>query len=122
MNALDTHRLVKRLVAVGFSDEQAETVTDVVREGREADFSHLATQSDLAAVKNDVAAVKSDVAAVKSDLAAVATQLRTEMGPMESRLNASISEAKADLLKWVIGLLLVQGGAVVTLIRLLPGH
>ncbi len=108
MNALDTHRLVKRLVAVGFSDEQAETVTDVVREGREADYSNLATKSDLAAVK--------------SDLAAVATQLRTEMGAMESRLNASISEAKADLLKWVIGLLLVQGGAVVTLIRLLPGH
>lgn len=101
VNVLDTHRLVKRLVAVGFSDEQAETVTDVVREGREADFSNLAT---------------------KSDLAAAVTQLRTEMGAMESRMNASMSEQKADILKWVIGLLLVQGSAVVTLIRLLPGH
>jgi hypothetical protein len=90
MNALDTHRLVKRLVAVGFSDEQAETVTDVVREGREADVSNLAT---------------------KGDVSTAVAQLRTE-----------IAEAKADILKWVIGLLLVQGGVVVTLIKLLPGH
>jgi hypothetical protein len=86
MNALDTRRLVKRLVAVGFSDEQAETVTDVVRESRESDLSNLATKADIA-------------------------ELRSE-----------IAEAKADILKWVIGLLLVQGGVVVTLIKLLPGH
>ena len=95
MNALDTHRLVKRLVAVGFSDDQAETVTDVVREGRETDFSTLATKADIAPL------------ATRAELA----QLRTE-----------IAEAKADILKWVIGMLLVQGGVVVTLIKLLPGH
>lgn len=28
---------------------------------------------------------------------------------------------KVDLLKWVIGMILVQGGVVVTLIKFLPG-
>ncbi len=49
MNAstLDTHRAVKRLLQAGFSTEQAETVTDVLRETRELDLSELATKSDL---------------------------------------------------------------------------
>ena len=95
--SLDTHRLVKRLVAVGFSDDQAETVTDVVREGRETELATLATKADI-------------------------MQLRTEMGACEARLTAAIAESRADILKWVIGMLLVQGGVVVTLIKLLPGH
>ncbi len=86
MNALDTHGLVKRLVAAGFPEPQAEAVTDVVWESRQFDLSNLATKTDIAELK------------------------------------ASIAESRADLLKWVIGLLLVQGGAVITLIKLLPGH
>ena len=37
MNAIpfDTHRVVKRLTEAGFSEPQAETVTDVLREAHE---------------------------------------------------------------------------------------
>jgi hypothetical protein len=54
MNAFDAHRLVKRLVAVGFSDEQAETVTDVVRESRETDIANLATKADIAEFRTEM--------------------------------------------------------------------
>ena len=43
----DTLRIVKRLREAGFDEKQAETVTDVLRENREADLSQLATKLDL---------------------------------------------------------------------------
>ena len=91
----------------GFSDTQAETVTDVVREARERDISELATKADLAAVK---AELKADLAGLESRVDIKLADLRT-----------ALFEVKADLLKWVIGLILVQGGVVVALIKLLPG-
>lgn len=43
----DTLRISKRLKAAGFSDEQAETVTGILRETRDADLTSLATKQDL---------------------------------------------------------------------------
>jgi hypothetical protein len=205
---LDTHRIVKRLQQAGFSDAQAETVTDVMREAREFDLTNLATKSDVATqgsglrsemvtlggdLRSEMAALGSDlrleVAALGSDLRlemaalgsdlrsqittlgsetksnivslaksnivslakaisalraeAAATQaankadfstfatktelnlaftvLRSEIAEGRSATAWEIAEAKADILKWVIGLVLVQGGVVVTLVKLLPG-
>ena len=100
---LDTHRIVKRLMEAGFSDAQAETVTDVVREARVSDISDLVTKADLVASE---ARIEARISAVEPKISSVETK---------------ISDAKADIIKWVIGLLFVQGGIVVSLIRLLPG-
>ena len=48
---LDTLPLTKRLRAAGFTEDQAEAVTDVVREASQADISALATKADLASTK-----------------------------------------------------------------------
>jgi len=45
--ALDTLAVVKRLIAAGFTDQQAEAVTNVVREAQDIDLSNLATKTDL---------------------------------------------------------------------------
>lgn len=45
---LDTHEVVKELKAAGFTDEQAEAVTRVVRRAQDVDLSNLATRTDLA--------------------------------------------------------------------------
>lgn len=45
--ALDTLEMAKELKAAGFSDQQAEAVTRLVRTSRDFDVSHLATKSDL---------------------------------------------------------------------------
>ena len=45
--SLDTHASVKELTAAGFSEGQAEALTDVVRRSRELDVATLATKADL---------------------------------------------------------------------------
>jgi Protein of unknown function (DUF1640) len=46
-NTLDTLEIVKRLKDAGFNEAQAEAVTTIFRDVREADFAQLATKADL---------------------------------------------------------------------------
>ena len=46
-NTLDTLEIVKRLMDAGFNEAQAEAVTTIFRDVREADFAQLATKADL---------------------------------------------------------------------------
>ena len=89
--AFDTHRFVKRLTECGFTERQAETLAD-----------------EQVALLNANLATKADIAAVKADIAKVRAELKTE-----------IAAVKADLLKWMIGALIAQGGLVVALVKLL---
>ena len=60
-------------------------------------------------------ATKADVAALKTDLAKLKTELKTDI----ARLDVKIESVKADLLKWMFGALVAQGGLIVALIKLL---
>ncbi len=79
----DTLEIEKRLKGAGFDDAQAEAITGVLREAREADLSRLATKDDLALVKDELARVKDELARVKDeikdDIAHLGTALRAEM-------------------------------------------
>jgi hypothetical protein len=75
VTALDTHEVVKTLKAAGFSEEQAEAVTRIVRDSQNVDLSGLATKGDL-------------------------------------------SEAKVEIIKWVIGIGFAQAGFVIAMLRL----
>jgi hypothetical protein len=101
--AMDTHAVVKELVAAGFTDEQAEAVTRVVRKAQDVDFSDLATRSDLSTTKGDL---EKNLAVIKADL------------------EKSIAETKAEILKWMVGSIGIQTvviiGAVVALTRSVP--
>lgn len=55
---LDTLAVVKQLKAAGFTDDQAEAVTRVVRESQDVDLSHLVTKADL---KAELAELKSEL-------------------------------------------------------------
>jgi hypothetical protein len=46
-STLDTLEIVKRLKDAGFNETQAEAVTTIFRDVREADFAQLATKTDL---------------------------------------------------------------------------
>ena len=60
---LDAHRIVKRPKDAGFTDTQAETVTDIIAETFGTDPTDTATRPDLAtlAAKADVAAPETKV-------------------------------------------------------------
>ena len=95
ITALDAHQTVKELTAAGFSDSQAEALTQPLRRVQDFDLSNLATKSDLAELR----------AATKADLA------------------QGLAELKAELLKWFIGVVFAQAAVVLAIFRMFfSGH
>ena len=87
ITALDTHQTVKDLTAAGFTDTQAEALTQVLRQAQQIDLSDLATKSDI-------------------------TDLRRE-----------IAEAKADMIKWFVGVAFAEVAMILAVLKLFPsGH
>ena len=54
ITALDTHQTVKDLTAAGFTEAQAEPLTQTLRQVQQFDLSDLATKGDLAAAIADL--------------------------------------------------------------------
>ncbi len=106
ITALDTHQTVKDLTAAGFTDAQAEALTQALRHVQQIDLSDLATKADLAVVKTDLAAVRAEV---KADLAI----LRAE-------LEAKMAEHKAEIIRWIFGISIAQAATILAVLRLFP--
>ena len=103
--AFDTLRFSETLTAGGFSPLQAKAVAQAFAD---ATGQELATKADLREVRADIREVKADIAAV-----------RAETRESELRLEAKLGEVKADILKWVVGLLLAQAAVIAALVKLL---
>ena len=103
--AFDTHRFVKRLTESGFTEKQAETLAE----------EHIALLNANLATKADIAAVKADIARVEAGVEALRQETKADIAKVEARIEA----AKSDLLKWLFGALIAQGGLIVALVKLL---
>jgi hypothetical protein len=135
VTTMDTHEVVKELLAAGFTGDQAEAVTRVVRRSQDIDLSNLATKVDLAATKAELRAdlaatradLQADLAATRSDLQAglAATRADRQAGLASTRadLQIGLAETKAEILKWMVGSMGVQTvvilGAVVTIVKMM---
>jgi hypothetical protein len=69
---MDTHRIVKRLKDAGFTDSQAETVTDIIAETRASDLADAATKADITALRTEI----------KADLSALETRTMKSLVPL----------------------------------------
>jgi len=127
--AFDTHRFVKHLTENGFTEQQAEVLAD---EQVSLLNSNLATQADIAAIQHDIAAIHQDIDALRQETKADIEILRQEtkasiagvqrdIEALRLETKASLAEVKSDLLKWMTGALIAQGGVVVALLKLLQG-
>jgi multidrug resistance efflux pump len=125
--AFDTHRFVKRLTDCGFTEQQAETLAD---EHVALLNANLATKTDIAEIKADIAEIKADIARIEAGMEAQRLETRAGMeaqrqetrAGMEAQrqeTRADIEAVKSELLKWMIGLLIAQGGLIVALVKLL---
>ena len=142
--AFDTHRFVKRLTENGFTEQQAETLAD---EHVALLNANLATKSDVEAARADIADVGARITEVEARIAKVEariTEVEARIAEVEVRIakveagmealrqefkagmealrqesRASIEAVKADLLKWLFGALIAQGGLIVALVKLL---
>ncbi len=100
MNTLtfDTHEFVKKLKDVGFSEEQAEAITDLQK---------TTANNTLEQARHDY---ELDDLATKRDLKE--TELKLEL---------KIAETKADLIRWVVGVGVLQTVLITALVLKLAG-
>ena len=100
--AFDTHRFVKRLTGCGFTEEQAETLAD-----------------EQAALLNGNLATRGDIARIEAEIEALRQETRAGIEALRQETRATIESAKSDLLKWLFGALIAQGGLIVALVKLI---
>jgi transcriptional antiterminator len=93
----DTHDFVKKLKGVGFSEEQAEVITDLqkttvantIEQARhDYDLDNLTTKRDLKELELKIELVRAEL---KRDIETVRKEL---------------SETKGDLIRWVVGVVI----------------
>ncbi len=93
----DTLKFVNRLTSAGvpeaYARAEAEALVDVFGGAQE-----LVTKSDLTAIRADLIALEQR---------------------LDYKLDAKINDAKADIIKWVAGLLIAQAALIATLVKLL---
>ena len=91
--AFDTYAYVKKLKAVGFTEEQAETLASTQAELID---ERLATKHDIMLLKHDIkeleVVLKHDIAEVKRDIKEMESSLKRDMKEMESNLKRDVKE------------------------------
>ena len=107
--AFDSHRFVKRLTGSGFTEEQAETLAE---EHVALLNANLATKADIETLRRET---KADIAKVEVAVETLRLETKADIARVEARIEA----VKADLLKWMLGAMIAQGGLVVALVKLL---
>jgi predicted nucleic acid-binding Zn-ribbon protein len=100
--AIDTLRYVKRLRAVGFTEEQAEVQAEALSE---AVRDSLVTKADL---NEGLEKLRGEIG-----------ELRAEGRETEARLRVEIRDLHTGLLRWLIPLIIGQTAVVAALVKLL---
>ena len=114
--AFDTHRFVKRLTESGFTEKQAETLAE---EHVALLNANLATKADIARVEADMARVEAGVEALRQETNADMARVEAGMEALRHETTAAIEAVKAELVKWLFGALIAQGGLIVALVKFL---
>jgi hypothetical protein len=107
MNTLtfDTHEFVKKLKDVGFSEEQAEVITNLQKTTASNTLEQARNDYDL------------DNLATKRDL----RELELKIELLRSDLKRDIAENKAELIRWVVGVGVLQSVLITALVLKLAG-
>lgn len=103
MNAIpfDTLLFANKLKAVGFTDEQAQVLTEL---------QHIATDSTLEQARHDY---QLDDVATKRDLKELEITLDHKIELLRADTARLIAESKADLTRWIIGAGSLQSALVI---------
>jgi hypothetical protein len=105
----DTHDFVKKLKGVGFSEEQAELLTDLQK---------TTVINTLEQARHDY---ELDDLATKRDLKELETNLKKDIEILRLETKRDIAESKADLIRWVVGVGLLQITIIAALMLRLVG-
>ncbi len=89
-----------------------------VEAGLKAEIAKVETglKAEIAKVEGGVETLRLETGA---RIAKAEAELKGEIAKAEGRLRAEIAAVKADLLKWMFGAMIAQGGLIVALVKLL---
>ncbi len=90
----DTLKFVECLKEHDFTEEQAKGLSEAFKEAQNSSIQDLATKGDV-------------------------RELKHEMKELETSLKLEMTNTKADILKWIAGMLVAQAAIVATLVKLL---
>ena len=94
ISSIDTLDIARRLKGAGFSEAQAEAVTDVFREVRTADLADLATKADIERLE---AATKADIERLKATTKADIERLEAATKAGFQRLEDKMEIMRCDI-------------------------
>jgi len=106
---IDTHSVIKRLIASGMPEGQAEVVTMIVRESRDDMAESAATRADIVGVKADISRVETTL---KADISRVEATLKADIARVAAAVKGDILEETAPIkaqmlvMKWMLGFVL----------------
>jgi cytochrome c556 len=99
--ALDTLQTAKRLKEAGFDDAQAEALTGVLRDAREAEQGQLATKADANSLAADIdrlaAATKADINSLAADIDRLAAATKDDINSLAADIDRLGAATKADI-------------------------
>ncbi len=98
---------ILKLAESGFTEAQVRALAEFFD-------SQMATKNDIAELKTEL---KYDIEKLRADLEVKIAGLDVKI----AGLDVKIADAKADTIKWVAGLMVAQGAAIVALVKFLPG-
>ena len=113
MLVFDTFTCAQKLKKVGFTEEQAELQTDLLRTLLE---NELATNQDSANVQIDIADLRKET---KQNIEHFHKETQLGQSQIIADWKRDIAESKADTLRWIAGMLLAQETIVAGLVKLL---
>jgi hypothetical protein len=125
----DTHAYVKRLVAAGMPEAQAEVQAEALAE---IVLAQVATKDDVrlatGELKRDLeqatGELKRDLEQAtgefKRDMQQSVGELKRDMELLETRLTARLEAELRKQLVWFFGMLVVLAGALVAILRAIP--
>ncbi len=115
----DTLAYANKLKAAGVPDKQAEVQAEALAQIVE---NNLATKQDIEELRRDMkeieANLRRDIEALHVEMKASEANLRRDIEALRAELKRDTAEIKAEIIKWVVGLLFVQAAFIITMVKL----
>lgn len=108
--AIDTYALVTKLKEAGIPEQQAAAQVETITKAIDVALEQSRHEHDL----DNLVTIKNLDARIKE------TELKIEL--VKSELKREIAETKADLIRWVVGVGLLQITIITALILKIVGH
>ena len=97
ISPLDTLDISKRLRGAGFSEAQAEAVTDLFREVRTADLADLATKGDIQRLEGEIQRLEAEIQHLEAAMKAGFQRLEDKMKADSQRLEDKMEIMPRDI-------------------------